>query len=236
MLRNFLQRTISVYWQARAAHVFHGLNLQRTDRLLEIGCGQGLWTEIFAARSGFMAALDIEMNMITQARSRAPNASYILASADALPFKREAFDKLACLDVIADIPDDQHAAHEMARVLRDHGRAVITTLIIPRWTPFDQLKFSEYLREYNVTQLTALFENPRWRIVDRFFFYRRWATFAREAQMKLFDQHWHRAWMPLYVILQIGLSILGAFDPLSRMKPGGVGLALDKTQRTQEGA
>ena len=117
MLRSLFERTWSVYWQARAPQIFQALGLDSSQRVLEIGCGSGLWTEAFAECAGTVVAIDIERDKVAQAAQRCPpGVQFLVASALALPFRPATFDKATCIDVIESIPDDCAAVAEMAQV------------------------------------------------------------------------------------------------------------------------
>src|SRR5207253_541482 len=110
MLRSLVERTWSVYCQARAPQIFRALELDSRQRVLEIGCGAGLWTETFAEYAGTVVAMDIERAKVAQAAQRCPpEVLFLVASALALPFRPATFDKATCIDVIENIPDDRGA-------------------------------------------------------------------------------------------------------------------------------
>jgi 2-polyprenyl-3-methyl-5-hydroxy-6-metoxy-1,4-benzoquinol methylase len=54
--------------QRRAQKIIDGARIQRTDRVLEIGCGTGLFTAIFAATGARIVAVDISPELLTKAR------------------------------------------------------------------------------------------------------------------------------------------------------------------------
>jgi 2-polyprenyl-3-methyl-5-hydroxy-6-metoxy-1,4-benzoquinol methylase len=54
--------------QRRAQKIIDGARVQRTDRVLEIGCGTGLFTEMFAATGARIVAVDISPELLAKAR------------------------------------------------------------------------------------------------------------------------------------------------------------------------
>ena len=78
----------------------------------------------------------------------------IIASAEALPFRSNFFDKIVCTEVLEHIPNDKSAVSEMARVLRNEGKIFLTT---PNGGAIP-LKYGirEHLRHYSENDLRNL--------------------------------------------------------------------------------
>ncbi|HIE31589.1 MAG TPA: class I SAM-dependent methyltransferase [Methanosarcinales archaeon] len=104
--------------------------------ILDVGCGTGEQT-LALAKDGFsVIGLDISPKMIHAAKKKSEEAglsiSFIIASADALPFKKDCISLLTSMfGAYSHIPEFDHAFSEMNRVLEDGGRAIFT--IINRW-------------------------------------------------------------------------------------------------------
>jgi 2-polyprenyl-3-methyl-5-hydroxy-6-metoxy-1,4-benzoquinol methylase len=63
--------------QRRAALILQGAGLAAGMRALEIGCGTGMFTEIFAASGVTIWAIDISEDLLVKARARGiPNAKF----------------------------------------------------------------------------------------------------------------------------------------------------------------
>jgi len=56
--------------QRRATLVAQGAKLKTGDRVLEIGCGTGMFTEIFAASGATIVAVDLSKDLLDKARAR----------------------------------------------------------------------------------------------------------------------------------------------------------------------
>jgi SAM-dependent methyltransferase len=61
------------------------------------------------------------------------NPSYVVASADALPFADGTFDSVLCLETIEHLPKPRPSAREMMRILKSAGLVMITTPARFRW-------------------------------------------------------------------------------------------------------
>jgi SAM-dependent methyltransferase len=92
-------------------------------RILDAGCGLGLYVQRFMAFSARVHGVDIDADKVRQAR--ALGASVLAASAEALPYQDGCFDVLFSHEVLEHVPDDRAAVREAYRVLRPGGRMVI---------------------------------------------------------------------------------------------------------------
>jgi SAM-dependent methyltransferase len=103
-------------------------------RVLIDGCGVGMYAAQISQRyDARVEAFDIERERVTVARQETPHA--VVAAAEHLPYPADTFDTLLSHEVIEHVQDDRRAAHEIIRVLRPGGRAVI--FAPNRWYPFE---------------------------------------------------------------------------------------------------
>lgn len=74
------------------------------------------------------------------ARLRAAGADAQIGSATALPFPDRSFNLVCAFDIVEHVEDDRLVLRELARVLADDGRLVLSLpLFAARWTPFDAM-------------------------------------------------------------------------------------------------
>lgn len=96
-------------------------------RWLDVGCGNGAFTELIATRClpGAMTGIDPAAAQIEHARTRPllKDASLQIGDAMALPFDADAFDVAVMPLVIFFVPDPARGVAEMKRVLRTGGVA-----------------------------------------------------------------------------------------------------------------
>ena len=103
-------------------------SLSGRARLLDVGCGAGHWGRAVLPRLGDGAALDgidheaafIEA-ATAAAREAGLEATYRVASADALPFEDNTFDVTTCQTVLIHVTDAQAVVDEMVRVTKPGG-------------------------------------------------------------------------------------------------------------------
>ncbi len=94
-------------------------------RGLDIGCGEGHNTRLVAQRGAALTALDIARRFVTYAQemeAQEPRGiTYLHASAVDLPFADAHFDFAMATMSLMDVPDQDRAIHEVARVLKPGG-------------------------------------------------------------------------------------------------------------------
>jgi SAM-dependent methyltransferase len=118
------------------AAVYRRLLLRPSDRVLEIGFGNGkLLTALLACADDLTyVGVDISETMVTEAIAfnaelvAAGQASFRLAPAEAIPCPDQSFDKVFAVNVIYFWPDPVRALAEMRRVLRPGGMSVIAAV------------------------------------------------------------------------------------------------------------
>lgn len=113
------------------------------QRVLEIGCGRGVGTEIIFERFGarIVDAFDLDPDMIDQARRRLSNYSsdrlrLFVGDAAAINAPNASYDAVFDFGIVHHVPDWQQAIREVVRVLRPGGRFFfeeVTKQALDRW-------------------------------------------------------------------------------------------------------
>ncbi len=102
------------------------------QRVLDLGCGDGIYAIRAAEEGAFVVGLDISFAMLSAARSRAAakalRVGWCQASGAALPFAANTFDIVVAVTVLCFSDDPTVAIKEAARVLRPGGSLVIGEL------------------------------------------------------------------------------------------------------------
>ena len=114
------------------------------DRVLDLGCGGGRHAFEVYRRGGDVVAFDADHGELRQvsgmtaamlAGGEVPpgaHARSVGGDATAMPFGKEAFDRVIAAEVLEHVPSDQRALAEIARVLRPGGMLAVT---VPAWLP-----------------------------------------------------------------------------------------------------
>ena len=92
-------------------------------RILENGCGVGVYLEHLAALGGTAIGLEYDFERAAKARTHARHV--LNAAGECLPIPPATFDLILSHEVIEHVQDDRAAIREMIRVLKPGGRAVI---------------------------------------------------------------------------------------------------------------
>lgn len=109
---------------------FDALHLAEGDRVVDIGCGNGLLTEEIARRvgaTGRVLGVEPSKDMRERATRRCagyPSVQIADGLADALPLDDGEADKVTAVQVMEYLPDIPSAIREAHRVLRKGGRFV----------------------------------------------------------------------------------------------------------------
>jgi len=97
-------------------------------RILDLGCGTGMFLKELSRHAEFVAGIDASLEMLRMANVRRGKAALVLADADQLPFADGSFDAVVSVTLLQNMPDPAVTIKEVARVLRPGGRAILTTL------------------------------------------------------------------------------------------------------------
>jgi ubiquinone/menaquinone biosynthesis C-methylase UbiE len=116
---------------ARRVALLDALNLRPGERVLELGCGGGIWAAEaarFVGPKGRLVAIDASEDQIEAARQRCAEFLWVdclVADATSLPFDDGLFEAVYANQVIEYIPDLDAALGEVRRALRPGGRFVV---------------------------------------------------------------------------------------------------------------
>ena len=120
----------------KASQKFYKLLLREIDlqlgaKVLDVGCGTGALLKRLAAKGDMIGyGTDIEENMIREAKQKAPEMKYHIASCDQLPFDENTMDAVvACMAYHHFVSKDGFAS-ETARVLKPGG---VLYIVDPRF-------------------------------------------------------------------------------------------------------
>lgn len=92
----------------------------RPHRVLDAGCGDGLFARTIAAPA--VVGVDLSPGMVARARGRGVDAR--VADIQELPFADASFDVVVCNWTLYHLPELEQGLAELARVLRPGGRFV----------------------------------------------------------------------------------------------------------------
>jgi SAM-dependent methyltransferase len=92
-------------------------------RILDIGCGLGVYVRKFREFSDAVCGIDIDPKRLLEGARTTPGL--MLAVGEHLPYRSGTFDVIVLNEVIEHVADDRATLAEAMRILRDGGRIVI---------------------------------------------------------------------------------------------------------------
>jgi SAM-dependent methyltransferase len=92
-------------------------------RILDVGCGLGLYVEQLRGFSDHVYGIDIDAERVHEGASRLPGL--LVAAAERPPFLPGSFDLVLLHEVLEHVADDVQVVHEAHRLLTPGGRTVI---------------------------------------------------------------------------------------------------------------
>ncbi|MCK5512717.1 MAG: class I SAM-dependent methyltransferase, partial [Thermodesulfovibrionia bacterium] len=123
----------SGYWQDKVRQSAVEMCKEHKGRLLEVGCGEGLFLGQMITASPYVEVWGVDMweKILSKARMRLqhikPSAKLLKADASHLPFEDAFFDTVVCINVffnMESIEKVSRALEEMARVCKRGGKII----------------------------------------------------------------------------------------------------------------
>lgn len=174
--------------QRRLEMILEAAGSRVSGRVLENGCGVGLYLDRLRPLADQIVGLEYEHARAVQALRRGDQI--IQAAGEELPFPGDTFDLVLSHEVLEHVQDDARAVREIIRALRPGGRLV---LFCPnRWYPFEthgmvwrgtyhfgnipllnylpralRDRLAPHVRAYRVSDLEQLFSGLPVRYVER---------------------------------------------------------------------
>ncbi|MBX3235465.1 MAG: class I SAM-dependent methyltransferase [Nitrospiraceae bacterium] len=111
-------------------------------RLLDVGCGIGVYAEFWRSRGFRVTALDVDARQVALASRRSKEQGlgirYEVASGDRLPFEAGSFDVVYANSLLEHVEDWERCLHEWIRVLAPGGLLWVetTNALCPRQGEF----------------------------------------------------------------------------------------------------
>lgn len=109
--------------QRRLEMIAHAAGERVRGRILENGCGVGMYVEHLAPFGGEVIGLEYDFERAAEAHLRSPHI--INAAGECIPLPASTFDLILSHEVIEHVQDDHIAIHEMVRLLRRGGRIAL---------------------------------------------------------------------------------------------------------------
>ncbi|HLW23012.1 MAG TPA: class I SAM-dependent methyltransferase [Steroidobacteraceae bacterium] len=103
------------------------VRLTRLDpgaRVIDLGCGSGIFTYLLSRRGYRVSGLDISPKLLELARAKYPGLQFDEGDVEALPYEDASVDGVLLSGIVHHLPDVKPCATEVMRVLKPKGRFV----------------------------------------------------------------------------------------------------------------
>jgi len=150
-----------VQGRAIAALLDKATQSQKPRRVLNAGCGGGLYSGLLNAAKGVVELVELDIENVPSPQSNGSRYYFAIASLTAIPMRENLFDIILCSEVLEHISDDEIAMDELRRVMAPGGYLLVTVPTPP--APFDP----HHVREgYTSEELASAFGRRGLEIVE----------------------------------------------------------------------
>jgi len=95
--------------------------LEPGARVVDLGCGSGVFTRLLDDLNLNCSGLDISYEMMARGRESNPNLGFVSGDIESLPYRSESLDGIILSGVLHHLPDPMPCAQEVFRVLKPNG-------------------------------------------------------------------------------------------------------------------
>lgn len=112
-----------------------------SDKLLDVGCGSGLFSSLVQAKGADMTGIDASAALIERAKGSYPDIRFLIGEMEDLPFADNTFDIVCGFNSIQYAESVRNALLEGKRVLKERGK-----LAIMIWGNKEDCEAASYLK------------------------------------------------------------------------------------------
>ena len=106
--------------------IFNELNIENGTNLLDAGCGAGLFCKLADEHGTKVTGIDAASNLLEIAKQRVPDATFVHADIEEMPFEENSFDIVTSFNCFQYVENPVRAFLEIRRVIKPTGKIVVT--------------------------------------------------------------------------------------------------------------
>ena len=127
----------SEYEQQKYRHTLELLPSRRIDRAVELGCAEGVFTELLAPRVESLVAADISAVALERARARCAAHGHVTFAQHDLSAGMPGcdYDLVVCSEILYYLRDRAAIERFVGKSVARYGRAATLSRLMPRWCP-----------------------------------------------------------------------------------------------------
>lgn len=137
---------------------FNLFDLPKGSKVLDVGCGSGIYSMRLAEMGYEVVGIDISQEMLKKAEEKVEekglDITFLVMDVDDLKFENDTFDGIFSMTAFEFFQDDKKAMDEMFRVLKKSGQIMIGT--IHRDSEWGKLYTSQEFKKNNVFKYANL--------------------------------------------------------------------------------
>lgn len=93
-------------------------------QIIDLGCGSGIFTQLFQQRGYDCIGLDLSQKLLQLGKQQIPTIHYLQGDVETLPFADNSLDMIVLSCLVHHLPDPRLSAKEVYRVLKPQGQFV----------------------------------------------------------------------------------------------------------------
>lgn len=107
---------------------FDTIGLRSGTKVLDVGCGSGIYTKRLVEKGCLVTGVDISGKMLELAQEKLPDVCFVQSSVYRLPFPENKFDMAFSMATFEFVEEFEAAFFEMKRVVKPGGQIFIGTI------------------------------------------------------------------------------------------------------------
>ena len=126
------QAVTSKHWEQRQSpakqyiHLLQDVGVELIGKkLLDVGCARGIEVQKFREFGINADGVDLNVGFIDDAKTKCPDANFVVANAESLPYKNESYDMVFCINTLF-YTDLNKSIPELCRILKKGGYGAIS--------------------------------------------------------------------------------------------------------------